>query len=46
MQLGSGAAVIPLPVTSPGQTHAWGPGKVDFYYAKGYRLAYLLISFT
>ena len=46
MQLGSGGAVIPLPVASLGQTNAGGPGKFDFYCWKGHRLAYLFIFYV
>ena len=27
----------------PGQSHAGGPGKIDFYSSKGHRLAYLFV---
>ena len=29
----------------PGQNHAGGPGKFDFYSSKGHRLAYYLFIF-
>ena len=45
MQLGSGGALIPLPAAGPGQSHAGGPGKCDFYCPKGCRLAYYLFIF-
>ena len=45
MQLGSGGAVIPLPTAGPGQGHAGGPEKIDFYCSKGHRLAYYLFIF-
>ena len=41
MQLGSGGAVIPLPAASPGQAHAGGPRKFNFYCSKGHTLIYL-----
>ena len=40
MQLGSGVAVILHPTGGPGQRHAGGPGKFDFYCSRGHRLAY------
>ena len=40
MQLGSGGPVIPLPAVCPGQSHAGGPGKFNFYRSNGHRLAY------
>ena len=45
MQFGSGGAVIPLTAAGPGQSHAEGPGKFDFYCSKGYRLANYLFKF-
>ena len=45
MQLGSGAAVIPLPTASPGQACAGGPRKINFYCSKGHRLTYLFIFY-
>ena len=45
MQLGSGRAVNPLPTAGPGKSHAGEPGKFDFYYSKGHRLAYYLFIF-
>ena len=42
MQLGSWRAVIPLPAASPGQAHAEGPGKFDFYCSKGHRPDWLI----
>ena len=32
-------------VAGPGQSHAGGPGKFDFYGSKGRRLAYYLFIF-
>ena len=34
MQLGSERAIIPLPAAGPGQSHAGGPGKFNFYCSK------------
>ena len=45
MQLGSGEASIPLPTVRPGQSHAGGPKKFDFYCSKGHRLTYYLFIF-
>ena len=45
MQLEFEKANTPLPEADPGQSHAGGPGKFDFYYSKGHRLAYYLFIF-
>ena len=45
MQLGSEGAKIFLPEAGPGQSHAGGPGKLDFYRSKGLRLSYYLFIF-
>ena len=43
MQLRFGGVVIPLPPpASPGHSHAGEPGKFNFYFSKGQRLAYYL----
>ena len=33
------------PAVGPGQNHAGGPGKFDFYCSKGHRLTYYLFIF-
>ena len=45
MQLGSGRAVIPLSAADPGQSHAWGPGKFDFFCSKGILFIHFYIKF-
>ena len=45
MQLASAVAVIPLPTAGPGQSHAGGPRKFDFYCSRGHRLVYYLSIF-
>ena len=45
MQLGSEGAVILLLAASPEQNRSGGPGKFDFYFSKGHRLAYYLFIF-
>ena len=45
MHLGPGEALIPLPAVGPGQSHAEGPGKFDFYCSEGHGLAYYLFIF-
>ena len=44
--LESEEAVIPLPAAGPGQSHAGGPGKINFDCSKGHRLAYYLFIFN
>ena len=46
MQLGSGRAVIPLSAADPGQSHAWGPGKFDFFCSKGILFIHFYIKFS
>ena len=45
MQLGSRAALTPLPAAGPGKSPAGEPGKFDLYCSKGHRLAYYLLTF-
>ena len=45
LQLGYGRAIIPLPAVGTTQSHAGVPGKIDFYFSKGHRLAYFLFIF-
>ena len=43
MQLGSEGAVIPLPAAGPGQSHAGGPEKFEFFCSKGHIIYWLII---